>query len=267
MAADQIKPFNYLVRFHRVPNSDTEKFCALLRKEIRSGLSAAAFVNHEIFDMKRIFEIMEKAEIPYVLYNVDAPETKRLCYIGTDSMAGGRLAANFIGKALSLKKGGRILVISYGKKKKREEGFLDEIRKYYPLCICNIARLTEDPGDPFKEKQIQEILAQNQNKVDAVYFMVSFNPIFHMALRKLDYRNVIVVQHDLDESAIQCLNEDLLTAVVFQDPSLQGAMTVRTLERILENKIQERQENIEISHTLILRENISYATYAKFTLG
>ena len=266
MAAEQIRPFNYQVHFHRIPNYNTKKFCSLLKKEIRNGLNAAAFVNHGIFDMKLIYGIAEKAGIPYVMYNTDAPESKRLCYIGPDLVAGGRLAANFIGKALTLKKGGKVLIIGYDKVRKREESFLEEMKRTYPLCICNVARLAGNSHDHFEEKQILEILSKNQKNVDAVYSIVPFNPAFHAALRKLDYRNTIVVQHDMNDSVIQCLNEDLVTAVVFQDPGLQGLMTVRILERILENKIPEVQENIEISHTLILRENISYATHSDMIL-
>jgi LacI family transcriptional regulator len=268
LAADQIKPFNYQVKFHRVPDFDTEKYCALLKKEIRKGLSAAAFVSQGIFDMERIIGITEKAGVPYVMYNVDAPEAKRLCYIGSDYRAGGRLAANFIGKSLSLKKGGRVLIISTNPEKlryapkpdlnrERQEGFLEEMGKRYPQCRCDLVRLSENPKDPFEEKQIMDLLSKNQKKTDAVYFIPPFNPAFHKALERLDYRNTITVQHDLDDSAISCLNGDLLTAVVFQDPGLQGLMTVRYLEKMLETKTRERRENIEISHTLILRENIS----------
>jgi LacI family transcriptional regulator len=268
LVADQIRSFNYQVNFHRVKDFDTEKYCALLRKEIRNGLSAAAFVNQKIFDMERILGIVEKAGVPYVMYNVDAPETNRLCYIGTNYRAGGRLAANFTGKSLSLKNGGRVLVIGINPERlryasepdlnrDRQEGFLDEMEKRYPLCQCELVNLGEDPKDPFEEKQIMDLLSKNQKKTDAVYFIPPFNPAFHKALEQLDYRNTITVQHDLDDSAIRCLNEDLLTAVVFQDPGLQGLMTLRFLEKVLENKLRERQRNIEIGHSLILRENIN----------
>jgi LacI family transcriptional regulator len=268
LAADRIRSFNYVVKYFRVPDFDTEKYCALLKKEIRGGLSAAAFVSQRIFDMDRIMGIAERAGIPYVMYNVDAPETKRLCYIGTDYRAGGRLAANFIGKILSLKDGGNVLVIGGSPEQRRyapkpdlnlerQESFLDEMKIRYPRCRCAAVHLSEDPQDPFEEKQIMETLSRHKKTADAVYFIPPFNPAFHHALERLDYRNTLTVQHDLDDSAIRCLNEDLLTAAVFQDPGLQGFMTVLALEKILETKQGERRKNIEISHSLILRENIN----------
>jgi LacI family transcriptional regulator len=270
LVADQIRSFNYLVNFIQIPDFDTEKYCAALRREIRNGLSAAAFVNQRIFDMTRILGIAEKAGVPYVMYNVDAPESKRLCYIGPDYPAGGRLAANFIGKALSFKKEGRVLVISSNPEKlryaprpslnrERQEGFLEEMGKRYPLCRCDLVSLSEDPKDPFEEKQIMDILSRNRKKTDAVYFIPPFNPAFHKALGRFDYRDAITVQHDLDDLAIRCLNEDLLTAVVFQDPGLQGLMAVRYLENVLERKTWERREDIKIGHSLILRGNIGAA--------
>lgn len=268
-AKEYIGPFNYEVRYHRIPDFDTEQYCAVLRKEIKAGLNAAAFVNQGIFDMKRILALAEKADIPYLMFNVDDPGSGRLCYIGADYRAGGRLAANFIGKALSLKRGGKVLVIGQYREAlpqgglspdinlKRFEGFMETLKKF-PGVSCKTAMISSRQKDPRAARQIHALMAEHEGKTDAVYFIPPFNEVLHETLDRYDYRRAITVQHDIDDAAVKYLENNRLTAAVYQDPVLQGYTAVRTLETILESKTREVQRDIEIAHTLIFKENINY---------
>jgi LacI family transcriptional regulator len=265
-AAEHIKFFNYDVHYHRVPDFDTKRYCALLSKEIKNGLDAAAFVCQDIFDMNRIISMVEKANLPYLLYNVDASGAGRLCYIGSDYRSGGRLAANFIGKALEMKQNGRALVVGFIRKNfrfpampdinsERLEGFLSVMKERFPGVPCAVEYVDAKSA---VEQQIMGILRKYRAKTDAVYFLPAFNEIYHQALERYDYRRLITLQHDIDDSALSCLESDLLTAVVFQDPILQGYTVVRTLESILESKNREHLKDIEIAHTLVFRDNINF---------
>jgi LacI family transcriptional regulator len=267
-AEEYIKPFNYEVHYHRIPDFDTEQYCAVLKKEIKQGLDAAAFVNQRIFDMRQVFALVEKVGIPYLMYNVDAPETKRLCYIGSDYQAGGRLAANFIGKALEIKGKGTCLVIGFIQNhtemtpkpdinSERLEGFFSVMHEQYPRISCRIEYITANLTGFQAYTQIETILKVHEKQVDAVYCIPAFNIAFLQGLKKFNYRNTITVQHDIDDSTLEGLANNLLTAVVFQDPVLQGYTAVRALEHILESKTTERQKDIEIAHTLIFKENIN----------
>jgi LacI family transcriptional regulator len=268
-AAEYIRPLNYEVRFFRLPDFDTESFLKVLKREIRNGLDAAAFLCQPwYYRMKEIVVLAEKAGIPYILFNVDAPETNRLCYIGADYPAGGRLAANFIGKSLSLKGAGKVLVIGVNEdahrvtegpdiSAKRIRGFLEVLGSQYPFTASRVEyidlKAKISPGT-----QIKRFLRGNKGRVDAVYFVPAFIGSFLDGLEAYDYRRTITLLHDVNDQALRCLENGLLTAIVFQDPVLQGYTAVRTLENILESKIRERQRDIEIVHTLIFRENINY---------
>ncbi|MDR3338160.1 MAG: LacI family transcriptional regulator [Treponema sp.] len=265
-AAKYVAPFNYEVHYHRIPDYDTKKFIRLLKQEIEGGLSAAAFVSVWFYDMAAILGMVEKAGIPYVFYNVDAPETKRICYIGADYSSGGRLAANFIGKSLSMFSGGRILCIAVSADSKRYtnepdinaarlRGFREAMEEMYPgikihLEFVNInARIS-------REKQIRVFLEKYEHKVNAVYFIPAYNSQFLGQLIQFNYRNSITVLHDIDDMTLSCLKNNFLTASVYQDPVLQGFVAIRTLERILETK--ELIKDIEIPHTLIFKENVDF---------
>ncbi|MDR2631577.1 MAG: LacI family transcriptional regulator [Spirochaetaceae bacterium] len=267
-AARYIGPLNYEVRFFRIPDFNTEYYLKTLKREIRNGLDAAAFLCMRMYRMKEIIELTEKVGIPYIFYNVDDPETNRLCYVGTDYPAGGRLAANFIGKSLSLKGTGKVLVIGVNEdvdrmtdgpdiNAKRIRGFLEVLNGRYPFIASRVEYIN------MKAKtgvgmQIKRLLKDNQGRVDGVYFVPAYTGGFLQGLETYDYRRAITLLHDVNDHALRCLENGLLTAIVFQDPVLQGYTAVRTLENILESKKRERQRDIEIAHTLIFRENINY---------
>jgi LacI family transcriptional regulator len=267
-AARYISSLNYEVHFFRIPDFDTECYLKTLKREIRNGLEAAAFLCMRMYRMKEIVAQVEKAGIPYVFYNVDDPETNRLCYIGVDYPAGGRLAANFIGKSLSLKGTGKVLVIGINEdadlitdgpdiNAKRIRGFLEVLNSRYPFVASQIEYINMKAKTGVNA-QIKQLLKNNEGKVDAVYFVPAYTGAFLDGLETYDYHRSITLLHDVNDQALRCLEKDLLTALVFQDPVLQGYTTVKALENILESKIKERQRDIEIAHTLIFRENINY---------
>jgi LacI family transcriptional regulator len=269
-AAEYIGPLNYEVIFFRIPDFDTEYYLKTLRREIRNGLDAAAFLCMRMYRMKEIVALAEKAGIPYVFFNVDDPATKRLCYIGTDYPSGGRLAANFIGKSLSLKGTGKVLVIGVNEdvdrmtdgpdiNAKRIRGFMEVLNSWYPFAVSRVEYIDVKAKTGI-DPQIKELLKNNEGRVDAVYFVPAYASGFLDGLETYDYRRAITLLHDVNDQALRCLENGSLTALVFQDPVLQGYTAVRTLENILESKIRERQRDIEIAHTLVFRENINCLT-------
>ncbi|MDR1947786.1 MAG: substrate-binding domain-containing protein [Spirochaetaceae bacterium] len=266
-AAEQIKPFDYEVHFHRIPENDTVQYIRLLKQEIKNGLEAVAFVcQWWVYDMRAVIDTVEKMKVPYLLYNADAFDSNRICYIGTDYRAGGRLTANFIGKTLSLRSRGRVLAISNVVKNdriaigpeihtERIRGFLDVMGEQYPGISCQIELID------FKKnvsRQIHGILGKYEHTVDAVYLINAASQEFFKALEQFDYRKTITVVHDINNLIQVYLENGLLTAAVYQDPVLQGYTTVQTLEYILESNIRDRQKDIEIIHTLIFKENTDF---------
>ncbi|MDR3341265.1 MAG: substrate-binding domain-containing protein [Treponema sp.] len=264
-AGDQIKAFNYEVRYRRIPDLDTAAYIAILEEEIQRGVDAIALVNQWLYDMDTIIAEIEKAAIPYIFYNTDGRDYQRLCYIGTDYRSGGRLAANVMGKALVIKRNARAMVIaiddtSYNREIKpdintdRLMGFLDAMKEEYP----EIEILTEvmvPKSEKSKEAQIQSFLKIHEHQIDGLYIIPSFNSAYVWNFENLDYKNVFTIRTDLDALSLEHLKNDLLSVVIYQDPFLQGYQAVRFLEMVLENNIRDRQDDIEISHNVIFKEN------------
>lgn len=266
-AAEELKHFNYEFNYFRIAFSDTKKYIRILKHELENGIEGAAFVNQMQYNMDKIITLVEKAGIPFIMFNRDDPRANRLCFIGPNYPAGGRLAANFIGRSL-LKKRGKVLVLNDAQWKDREKdaagvsterfmGFLDVLTDQYP----SVKMYTEDVNcndNEQKNSLLYKILKKYEHTVDAVYLNFADNRMFIQVIEDLDYKDCIVILHDFDEFALKGIERDILTAVVYQDPVLQGYMAAKTMEKILESKTREQLPNIETAHTLIFKENLNF---------
>lgn len=265
VAAQQLKAFNYVVRYHRVPEQDTKTYHALLEQELNNGVDGIAVVNQRKYDMTGIFERIEKSGVPFITFNIDAPESQRLFHVGTDYKAGGRLAADFIARALQLSPKREVLVLQCYEENQvyqgpdinhlRLQGFMDLMHESFPQITVVVqffnTRLLED----YHDNQIHELIAHYQDKVQAIYFPPAFNTEFLNALEAVKNPNIITVLHDLDSKAIHHLKTRLLSAVIDQSPTLQGYYAVKVLEKIIESKDLTDLSVQQIDHNLVLAEN------------
>ncbi len=271
VAAQQLEGFNYRITYHNIPEYDSDLYISELERLYEAGLDAVGFVNQRKYDMDRIIAKIDSFNIPYVTFNVDAPRSKRTCYIGSDYAAGGRIAAEFIGKMLRLKEQSSVLVINLNEdtstysdapdiNTERLKGFLQIMREQYPRIACEIRMITTHYQPELMDSQIRDILTEREGKVDAVYLIPAFNRLFLDAIDTLDYHNTVTVLHDLDKTAISHLETNLLTAAIYQNPILQGYYTVKVLERILEAPEGTPFENTEIIHNIVMAENKDLVT-------
>jgi len=266
IAGEQLEGFNYHVDYHTIPDNDSHYYISLLEKEIAKGLSGIALVNQRQFAMDRIFRIIDDSGIPYVTFNVDAPRSRRLGYIGSDYNAGGRLAAEFMGKMLAFKDKAKVLIVNLNEhlgkdsdapdiNRERQEGFLQIMGERFPRIACEVALITTHYDAVDRDTQISDLLKEKAGKVDGVYLIPAFNDIFLSALDTFDYSKTVTVLHDLDQSATRYLEGDLLTGVVYQNPVLQGYDAVKMLEHIIESPEHGQISDRKIVHNMIMAEN------------
>ncbi|MEA4865028.1 MAG: LacI family DNA-binding transcriptional regulator [Sphaerochaeta sp.] len=266
VAAQQLKAFDYEVHYHRVPELDTQAYLALLEQEIEQGVDAVALVNQRMYDIEAVITCIEQAGLPYVTFNIDAPHSKRCTYIGSDYIAGGRLAADFIARTLQLSQKKEVLVLQCSEQelsqakgpninKMRLEGFLDLMNQSFPEITVHLEYFDTKLQAEEKDNQILNLVRNYQNKVQAMYLIPAFNTDFLHALDAAGVHDTITVLHDLDSAALYHLKTRLLSAVIDQSPTLQGYYTVMALEKILESKQPADLPLIQIDHNLVLTEN------------
>ncbi|MGE4584327.1 MAG: LacI family DNA-binding transcriptional regulator [Sphaerochaeta sp.] len=268
VAAKQLKPFNYEVHYHRIPERDTQTYLAKLEEELQNGVDAIGLVNQRKYDMQAILNRIEQAKIPFVTFNIDAPQSNRLCYVGCDYAAGGRLAADFIARALQLSPKKEVLVLQCYEEdqtisehpninKMRMEGFLDLMNRSFPDITVHVQYFDTKLQVGYQDSQIKDLVQAYQPKVQAMYLIPAFNTEFLKALETVDTSALITVVHDLDHAATRHLKTRVLSAVIDQSPTLQGYYTVMALERTIESAQPKHLAQLSIDHNLILSENRS----------
>lgn len=277
IAYDQIRPFDYEVKYHRIPDRNTKLYIEKFRKALDDGMNAAAFVSQSIFDMAELFRLVDDAGLPYATFNVDAPESKRVCHIGPDYVEGGRLAAEYVAKTLLFKDDPRVLLISaetksisaadsFGINERRLKGFMDVMATQYPRIACELRYMDSSVRSGGTEAQFRTLLKDAAGPFDAIYHIPALNTQFVDVLERLGVSNKTVVLHDLDPASNHYLETGLVSAVVYQNPILQGYLVVKTLEHILESGEPPESSRVEIVHNIVLNENKRlYKNYHLFT--
>lgn len=266
IGTEQLQAFNYQVHYHMVPERDSRSYLDTLAREIGEGLEAVAFANQWIYDMEAILSRIDRSGIPYVTLNIDAPDSRRQCYIGPDYSAGGRLAAEFIGKSLLFKDGPRVLAINTLAEKSsgssapdinklRLDGFSEVMRNEYPRIEIETDYSTTGVPQGRIEKHIEQILGKKAKAFNAIYLVPAYNAQFVRVIERIGIEKTVVVLHDLDVSSYHYLEKDLITAVIYQNPILQGYYAVKILEHILESGRPPEPDAITIVHSLVFKQN------------
>lgn len=268
-AAAHLHGYDFDVHYHSIPDQDTGAYLATVQAEIDRGVDAMALVNQTIYDMEAVYRAVQASGIPYVTFNVDAPGTRGLCYIGPDYVAGGRLAAEVIATSLQFKSDPVVLIIADNKSTgpapgidlnaDRLRGFLEVIRTRFPRVRCDVRAVETGLQTDTDNDVIVRLLEEKKDEVDATYLIPAINPKFVAALEAVGLGGKITVVHDFDPSAERGLDRRLVTAVIHQNPVLQGYNTVKTLERIVENGVCEPLESVEVAHNVIFAENKAVA--------
>lgn len=266
IAANQIKAFDYTVRYHQVPELDTGAYLALIKQELKQGVDAIALVNQRMYDMDKIIALISDAQVPYIFFNIDSPADNRMSYVGSDYRDGGRLAANFLATTLQLAPSKEVLVLQATESqlqsshapdinKLRLDGFVEFVTEKCTDMLVHVEYFDSLQQDTQTYTQIFEIIQRYHQQVSAIYLIPAFNTEFLSALKEIPTANVITVLHDLDSTASSYLKSRRLSAVIDQSPTLQGYYTVMTLEKLLERGPEHILPFVKVDHNLVLSEN------------
>ncbi|HEY9595042.1 MAG TPA: substrate-binding domain-containing protein [Spirochaetia bacterium] len=266
IAAEQIAGFNYEVTYRTIPERNSRAYLARLNEALDDGAEAVGLVNQWIYDMKALIAAVERRGVPWVTLNVDAPQSSRLCYIGPDYPAGGRLAAEYIGSSLLFRSEPHVLVITTPAEvppdfaapdinRLRYEGFRAVMEKRFPRISHEVGHISTDMRSRDVGRQIEELVRSRRRETCALYFIPAYNTQLMDVLEREPLRETVIVLHDLDSSSHHFLEENLGAAVIYQNPVLQGYYAVKMLESVLETGRPPERKTINITHSVLLNEN------------
>ncbi|MEM6798101.1 MAG: substrate-binding domain-containing protein [Planctomycetota bacterium] len=213
-----------------------------------------------------------------VTIDSDAPQSRRVCYIGSSNYEAGMLAAQMLKEAAP--EGGKValLVASLAKTNAaaRVEGFRDELSGVDDDAIdgeepdgedatpaeYNLLDLVFDQGDPAAcEANVAKLLAEHDDLVAIVGTFGYHGPIALEAVGKLSAgRAVRVIAFDEDERTLAGVAEGRAHATIVQDPFMFGAEAIRMLEQVRQGKFLEmpiaRQVDVGVHCVVVKQDNL-----------
>ncbi len=176
-------------------------------------------------------EKANQARIPVFTADIRALGGHVVSHIASDNVAGGRLAAQYLAKALGGK--GNVAIIDQPFVKSvidRVAGFEEEMKKYPQMRI-----VAKPNGDGVRDRAMKtmEDLLQSGQKIDAVFGINDDSALGALAaLEAAGRRDMILVGFDaIPEARAAILRGTLLKADVVQNPTRIGELTIQTIAR------------------------------------
>lgn len=204
------------------------------------------------------------SEIPVVTFNRDSPQSKRLFYFGCNYFNAGRLCGEIMEKFIS--EPGKIAVISNKNDlvgKKRVAGFQSVFGKKSKYKIIGPYTIYDHFGisDSYDQKDIKYIKKIINTNPDLKAFYVVNQSLYLVAevVKEMGKDNEIkIIGFDLFEKFIPMIEDNIIQAVVCQEPFSQGYYPIRILfEMIAEDRKVNKLEFITRLE-IVMRENLKY---------
>ncbi len=178
--------------------------------------------------------------------DTDAPDSDRLCYVGTDNYEAGKLAGEEIKKALP--DGGKIFVcvgmLDAQNARDRYQGIVDSIKG----SKVEIVKVLTDNVDRTKAKSNVEDQLVKTPDVAAFVGLWSYNGPTILAALKAAKKNgqVKIVCFDEDEATLQGVRDGDIFSTVVQNPYQFGYQSVKLLAALA------RKEKVDIPANKII---------------
>lgn len=209
---------------------------------------------------------LDTKNIPYVYIDSDLEDERRMTFVGTNSKAGGRIAAKLLSKNIEATDGILIARIQhFGEESiqaiSRQQGFLEFLEeKGFQGKVHNADLHLLDSA--FNEQTLDAIF-HNHPHIKAAVIFNSKAYVVGDYLAKNNRRDVCLVGYDLIEKNETLLRDGYIEALIAQHPSLQGYEGIRTLcDRLIFSKQPESTVGIPLD--ILIQENYSYYKGYKF---
>jgi len=167
--------------------------------------------------------------IPVVTIDADAPESKRLTFIGTDNYKAGVSGAKVVAAKLQGK--GNVVVFTMPAQsnlRDRLRGYTDTLAEHPQIKITEVVDIKGDPRVAFD--RTMEILDKN-TKVDAFVSLVSIaGPEIAAVLERKNATGKVVVAMDTDARTLEGVQKGTISATIGQKPFSMAFLAVKMLD-------------------------------------
>jgi ribose transport system substrate-binding protein len=177
--------------------------------------------------------------IPVITIDSDAPESRRVLFIGTDNFRAGQESGKHMADLLGGQ--GRVLIIGLAGQlntEERERGVNEALKKYPGVKVI---QSVDDKGDPRNAYDAVSGLLQKKEKLDGIIGLeATAGAGAADALHRMDMTGKIkILAFDKDPQTLDGIERGWITATVVQKPYVMAFYGVRFLDDLHHNAVHE----------------------------
>jgi ribose transport system substrate-binding protein len=177
--------------------------------------------------------------LPVITIDSDAPESRRVLFIGTDNFRAGEESARHMAALLGGQ--GRIVLISLSGQMNTEErvrGVTEALKKYPGV---KVVETIDDKGDPRNAYDDISALLQKKEKFEGIIALEATGGAGAAdALHRMDLTGKIkILAFDKDPQTLEGIERGWITATVVQKPYVMAFYGVRFLDDLHHNVVHE----------------------------
>jgi ribose transport system substrate-binding protein len=177
--------------------------------------------------------------IPVVTIDADAPDSRRISFIGTDNFRAGQESGKHMADMLGGQ--GRVVIIGLASQLNTEERVrgVNEALKRYPGV--KVVDTVDDKGDPRNAYDAISALLQKKEKIDGIIALEATGGAGAAdALHRMDMTGKVkIIAFDKDPQTLDGIERGWITATVVQKPYVMAFYGVRFLDDLHHNAVHE----------------------------
>ena len=253
--AEELAGYNCTVIVKQIASSVEAQLSAieeLVAEEI-NGIALAPYNDSRIRDK---INLLSEQGIPVVTLNTDIENTRRIAYVGSHYTKSGSTAAGL----LRLMTHGEVHVgIITGSSNilchtERIAGFTESLKPFSDTI--HIAEIIEVHDDEFESYEKTTVLLKRHPEINALYFVAGGVYGGCRSVKALGLQNQMrIVAYDMVPTTKELLRQGIISAVICQQPKLQGSKPLALLFTYLTTGELPDREQHYVAVDIRIREN------------
>jgi ribose transport system substrate-binding protein len=227
---------------------------SILEDQITKKVAAIAVAPAGVAEILPVLDKAKAAGIPVIIMDTDIPWPSKLSYVGGDNRNAGKLAGEFIVKALGGK--GKVAVIrgilGVSTHEDRLTGFREAIARSHGISLVSVQPANSERA--LGMSVMENLLARHADlrAVFATNDQMALGAVEAIAARSLTGK-IIVVGIDATAEALRAIDAGRLAADVAMHPEALGGKSVEAAIRAAKGQPVERM--IGTGETLVTKQN------------
>jgi len=179
------------------------------------------------------------AGVPVIAVDSDAPDSKRILFIGTDNYRAGLQSGKLL--ASLMHEHGRVAVLTINGQNNLDERMSGVQEAWKPYPYMSFYKVADDQGDPETARSEIAAMLQNKEPVDAILCLeASGGPGAAKAVAQLEMSGKItIVAMDANPETLDGILKGVIAATVAQKPYTMGFYGLQLLDDLHHNRVHE----------------------------